>query len=274
MSSDFGKSRRFTFSGCSTRPTFRTVPSRASRHALPPSCLTPAGSASSPERILLRAQGRRAVVPISKKGSPIRLLTFNTFWRSWTSPRAPPSRSRHSPGLRLSEIRGLQWSDYDGTELVVRRSVWRTHTGETKTPESKAAVPVINPLRKMLDVHRRKNGASGWVFAGEKKHFALNLDNLARRSIIPKVGDRWHGWHGWRRGPCDDLVRPGCRPGDRVRRFCGTRIPRGAGAGTTSCWNRASRGAKPCGSWSHLWPKRGPAEIAKSANPRVNIAPS
>ena len=29
--------------------------------------------------------------------------------------------------------------------------------------------------------------------------FALNLDNLARRSIIPKVGERWQGWHGWRR---------------------------------------------------------------------------
>ena len=44
-------------------------------------------------------------------------------------------------GLRESEIRGLRWEDYDGAELIVRRSVWRTFTGETKTPESKAAVP-------------------------------------------------------------------------------------------------------------------------------------
>jgi integrase len=115
-------------------------------------------------------------------------------------------------GLRESEIRGLQWEDYDGVELVVRRSVWRTYTGETKTPESKAAVPVISPLRKMLDAHRRQNGSSGWIFAGEKKHFALNLDNLARRSIIPKVEGRWHGWHGWRRGLATILFDLGVDP--------------------------------------------------------------
>ena len=115
-------------------------------------------------------------------------------------------------GMRLSEIRGLRWEDYDGEELMVRRSVWRTFTGETKTPESRATVPVISPLRKMLDAHRRRNGASGWIFAGEKKHFALNLDNLARRSIIPRVGDRWHGWHGWRRGLATILFDLGVDP--------------------------------------------------------------
>ena len=46
-------------------------------------------------------------------------------------------------GLRESELRGLRWDDYDGAELIVRRSVWRTHTGLTKTQESKATVPVI-----------------------------------------------------------------------------------------------------------------------------------
>ncbi|MGC1646434.1 MAG: hypothetical protein WA741_11435 [Candidatus Sulfotelmatobacter sp.] len=67
-------------------------------------------------------------------------------------------------------------------------------------PESKAVVPVISPLKKMLDAHHQRNGDSTWIFAGGKKGFALNLDNLARRSIIPRVGERWHGWHGWRRG--------------------------------------------------------------------------
>lgn len=62
-------------------------------------------------------------------------------------------------GLREGEIRGLQWTDYtDGTELFVRRSVWRRAVGETKTPESKARVPVIAPLRKLLDAHRKLNG--------------------------------------------------------------------------------------------------------------------
>jgi integrase len=61
-------------------------------------------------------------------------------------------------GLRESEIRGLQWPDYDGAYLHVRRSIWRTHVGETKTSESANAVPVIAPLRKMLDLHRWRRG--------------------------------------------------------------------------------------------------------------------
>jgi integrase len=115
-------------------------------------------------------------------------------------------------GLRESEIRGLRWDDYNGTELQVRRGVWRTYTNKTKTPESKAVVPVIKPLQKMLDAHRLRNGAHDWIFAGEKKHFALNLDNLARRSIIPSVGERWHGWHGWRRGLATILFDLGVDP--------------------------------------------------------------
>jgi integrase len=107
-------------------------------------------------------------------------------------------------GLRESEIRGLQWQDYTGDFLHVRRSVWRTHVGETKTPESKNAVPVIGPLRKLLDQHRIKSNANGdgtkWIFAGEKKGFALHLDNLCRRDMKPVLGDRWLGWHAFRRG--------------------------------------------------------------------------
>jgi integrase len=103
-------------------------------------------------------------------------------------------------GLRESEIRGIKWEDYDGQFLHVRRSVWRTHVGDTKTPESKNAVPIIIPLRTILDAHRRNNGNSEWVFAGEKMGRPLHLDNLCRREIKPIVGNRWHGWHGFRRG--------------------------------------------------------------------------
>ena len=103
-------------------------------------------------------------------------------------------------GLRESEIRGLRWEDFDGEFLHVRRAVWRTHVGDTKTRESKNAVPVIEPLRKILDAHRRANGSSDWIFAGEKRGRPLHLDNLSRREIKPVVGARWHGWHGFRRG--------------------------------------------------------------------------
>lgn len=60
---------------------------------------------------------------------------------------------------------------------------------------------------------RQRNGNSAeWIFAGEKKGFALNLDNLARREIMPKVGERWHGWHGWRRGLATILFDLGVDP--------------------------------------------------------------
>jgi integrase len=115
-------------------------------------------------------------------------------------------------GLRESEIRGLQWPDYTGAELFVRRAVWRTAVDQTKTQESKSVVPVISPLRKMLDAHRKRNGDGKWIFSGEKKGFALNLDNLARREIMPLVGERWHGWHGWRRGLATILFDLGVDP--------------------------------------------------------------
>jgi len=112
-------------------------------------------------------------------------------------------------GLRESEIRGLQWADYVGSELYVRRSLWRRHIGETKTAESKGGVPVIPLLRRILDQHKQGNGSSTWIFAGEKKHFALNLDNLCRRDMKPKLGASWHGWHAFRRGLATNLFELG-----------------------------------------------------------------
>lgn len=112
-------------------------------------------------------------------------------------------------GLRESEIRGLQWGDYDGKRLYVRRSIWRTHIGETKTAESKNAVPVIKPLQKLLDQHKRLIGRGPWIFAGVKKGFALHLDNLCRREIRPVLGDKWHGWHAFRRGIATNLFELG-----------------------------------------------------------------
>jgi integrase len=113
-------------------------------------------------------------------------------------------------GLRESEIRGLRWEDYTGTALHVRRSIWRTHVGETKTPESRNAVPVIAPLRDILDAHRKTlHGAGGWIFQGAKKRFALHLDNLRSRDMEPILGDRWHGWHAFRRGLATNLFSLG-----------------------------------------------------------------
>ena len=69
-------------------------------------------------------------------------------------------------GLRLGEIRGLRWGDYDGEKIFVRRAVWETHVGATKTAESEGAVPVIPGLRKILDSFRNGAKDDAYIFAG------------------------------------------------------------------------------------------------------------
>jgi integrase len=116
-------------------------------------------------------------------------------------------------GLRLSEIRGLRWEDYNGKELRVSRSVWRTHVGPTKTEQSgENPVPVIPILQRALDEHRTRYTGDGFILAGERRGTPLHLDNLARRVITPLLGDAWKGWHSFRRGLGTNLYRLGVPP--------------------------------------------------------------
>src|SRR6266850_2635447 len=114
-------------------------------------------------------------------------------------------------GLREGEIRGLRWEDFTGDTLNVRRSIWRTHVHEPKTEKSIAPVPVIPFLEKILVAHRQSVAGNGWIFAGEKKRFALNLDNVTARLIRPALGDKWKGWHACRRGISTNLYTLGVK---------------------------------------------------------------
>src|ERR1700733_7218868 len=68
-------------------------------------------------------------------------------------------------GLRRSEIRGLRWEDFTGDELHVRRSVWGSHVGETKTKTSSAPIPVLPVLRKALEKHKKRS-LGEFIFSG------------------------------------------------------------------------------------------------------------
>ena len=108
-------------------------------------------------------------------------------------------------GLRLSEIRGLRWSDLDSSMLRVQRSVWRTQVGPTKTEESEAPVPVIPALKFVLEKYRGKINPKpeDYILAGERKGAPLNLHNLANRVIKPALKEKgleWKGWKAWRSG--------------------------------------------------------------------------
>jgi integrase len=116
-------------------------------------------------------------------------------------------------GLRASELRGLQWGDYDGKTITVNRKVWGRHVGEPKTEGSKEGVPVISLLKGILDKFKPAYAmAEDFIFMGEKKGFALNLDNLSRRTIAPILNGGWHGWHGFRRGLGTRLNTLGVNP--------------------------------------------------------------
>ena len=82
-------------------------------------------------------------------------------------------------GLRVGEIAGLKWSDYDGKYLYIRRSVWRTHIGVPKTESSVGAVPVIDVLRDIIDVYRANLKDPKWddfMFAERENETAFEFE--------------------------------------------------------------------------------------------------
>lgn len=106
-------------------------------------------------------------------------------------------------GLRPGEIAGLQWSDVDEDWLHIRRAVVRRIVGETKTAESTTSVPLIQPVKGLLKLWRKKSGkAKGWVFESSRGT-PIDLTNLARTTIIPtleKAKLKWKGYYAGRRG--------------------------------------------------------------------------
>ncbi len=107
-------------------------------------------------------------------------------------------------GLRPGEARGVRWEDFDGRRLMIRQSVWRTHVTSPKTEDSAKAVPMIEPLRSILEELREADGkpVAGPILRGPSGK-PLNLDNLSKRVLSPILRAakiEWHGWYALRRG--------------------------------------------------------------------------
>ena len=121
-------------------------------------------------------------------------------------------------GARKGEIRGFSWENYDGFEIRVEKSVWRSHVDEPKRPKSKGAIPVVAQLKLRLDEHWERCGKprSGFIFSNELGD-PMNLEALALDVIRPalvKNSLEWHGWHAFRRGLATNLHR--LRVSDKV----------------------------------------------------------
>jgi integrase len=108
-------------------------------------------------------------------------------------------------GLTASELRGLKWSDYDSATglLYVRRGVWKSTVGETKTATRRKPVPVIARLRSLLDAYAASvppHRPDQWMFTSSVGT-PIDLGNLVNRVIrLAQAGLTWHGDHAFRRG--------------------------------------------------------------------------
>ena len=115
-------------------------------------------------------------------------------------------------GLREGELRGVEWPDFAGDTLTVKRSIWKAVVNEPKTRASRQSVPVIPTLAQILDEHRASmhNPGTGVMFhSGNGEH--MDMDKLAQRVIRPAVEAclPWYGWHGFRRGIASNLYELG-----------------------------------------------------------------
>jgi integrase len=110
-------------------------------------------------------------------------------------------------GLRVSEIMGLQWGDFDfeaGT-LLIRRGVVHGRVGETKTEYSRDAVPLDSELAAVMLEWRKQSTAQyakDWVFQNPvtgKPYHQEQIQKDYLKAAGKKAGLNFSlGWHTFR----------------------------------------------------------------------------
>jgi integrase len=110
-------------------------------------------------------------------------------------------------GLRISEVLGLQWCDFDWEkhQVQIRRSWVYAHIGEPKTENSKRPMPLDLALEKLLRDHRHRVPPtlqeSEWVFPSQRTGMPSHPWSAQRRWLLragDKVGVGRLGWHAFR----------------------------------------------------------------------------
>ena len=110
-------------------------------------------------------------------------------------------------GLRISEVLGLQWCDFDleKHQLQIRRSWVCGHLDEPKTENSRRPIPVDLTLEKVLREHRGRQPQSlqgcEWVFPSSRTGMPWHAWTAQRRWLVragKKAGIERLGWHAFR----------------------------------------------------------------------------
>ena len=111
-------------------------------------------------------------------------------------------------GLRVSEILGLQWGDFDWKKLEVRiqRAVVLGIPGQVKTIKSKAPMPLDRNLATVLVQHARNGNAIAapdqWVFVNPSTDKPWRPSHIQSKYIRPAgltaTGVDGFSWHNFR----------------------------------------------------------------------------
>jgi integrase len=109
-------------------------------------------------------------------------------------------------GLRVSEIMGLQWRDFDFTErtALVQRGVVHGRVDEVKTEYSRDRVPLDAALVDSLLKHKARSieTAEGWLFANPRTGRPFHQEEIQKNYLRKAakeagIGDNV-GWHTFR----------------------------------------------------------------------------
>lgn len=87
-------------------------------------------------------------------------------------------------GVRRGELAGLLWENFDAKKasMKITQSVWEGHVTRPKTKKSKASVPIIKTLVRMLEAHRVRT-AQTKVEAAQRR--AMRARKLLDDAMLP-----------------------------------------------------------------------------------------
>jgi integrase len=111
-------------------------------------------------------------------------------------------------GLRIGEAVGIQWNDFDGEVLNVRRRIYEGVADTLKTAKSKRSLPIPALLLTRLKTLDRVNE---WVFSS-CTGTPINPGNALRRYIQPiarALKIKLSGWHDFRHTLATGLIQSG-----------------------------------------------------------------
>ena len=109
-------------------------------------------------------------------------------------------------GLRVSEIVGLQWGDFDfpGFTLLIQRSVVHGRVGDVKTEYSRDSVPLDAAVVEALMLHKERafSTPEGWLFANPVTRRPYHQEEIQKTHIrnagvATGIGSDI-GWHTFR----------------------------------------------------------------------------